>query len=223
MLCYFLWYYCEFSCRTEVISHNLHFPFRLTPSECLGKVLGQHRGLWFHTIGQRKGLGRHLQSVVHDGPWFVAGKDAASNTVYVTNDLALIERPRIEFRVHKMNWLSGAEPAGLQDPGGLQIEVKLRHGPHLSSGTVTTSGQSLDSRSAEDTDNQDRILRVVLAEKDKGIAPGQFAAFYCGSECLGAGIILDTAEDEIIREEEHISVAKPRSVKNLNARSAIGA
>lgn len=161
--------------------------------------------------------------MVHDGPWFVAGKDASSNTVYVTNDLALIERPRIEFRVHKMNWLSGVEPAGLQDPGGLQIEIKLRHGPNLSSGTVTACSPSQDSSSAEDTDSQERILRVVLEEKDKGIAPGQFAAFYCGSECLGAGIILDTAEDEIIREEEHISVAKPRNLKNVNARSAIGA
>jgi tRNA-5-taurinomethyluridine 2-sulfurtransferase len=158
---------------------------------------------------------------VHDGPWFVAGKDASSNTVYVTNDLALIERPRIEFRVHKMNWLSGVEPAGLQDPGGLQIDIKLRHGPNLSRGTVAGSSQSPASSSSQDM--KERILNVVLTKKDKGIAPGQFAAFYCGSECLGAGIILDTAEDEIIRQEEHISVAKPRNLKSPNARSAIEA
>lgn len=151
----------------------------------------------------------------------MAGKDASSNTVYVTNDLALIEKPRIEFRVHKMNWLSGVEPTGLQDPGGLQIDIKLRHGPSLSSGTVTGSSQSLASSSSEDM--KERILNVVLTKKDKGIAPGQFAAFYCGSECLGAGIILDTAEDVIIRQEEHISVAKPRNLKSPNARSAIEA
>ena len=107
-----------------------------------GKILGVHRGLWFHTIGQRKGLGLQLQSVVHDGPWFVAAKDADTNTVYVTNDLSVVERPRIEFRVHKMNWVSGRAPPGLRAPGGLTMDVKLRHGPTLSRATITVSDSS---------------------------------------------------------------------------------
>lgn len=200
----------------------------------LGKILGVHRGLWFHTIGQRKGLGLQLQSVVHDGPWFVAAKDADSNTVYVTNDLSVIDRPRIEFRVHKMNWVSGSAPAGLRAPGGLNMEVKLRHGPTLSRGTVTLSDSVSSNPSASVTpstqsgdqqqEKEDEVLRVVLAVKDKGIAPGQFAAFYCGAECLGAGVIVDTAVDEIFRQEEHITIAKARAVKsNPSARSAMGA
>ncbi len=44
-----------------------------------GKVLGSHRGYWFHTIGQRKGLG------LSGGPWFVVRKDIAENTIYVSN------------------------------------------------------------------------------------------------------------------------------------------
>lgn len=189
----------------------------------LGKILGVHRGLWFHTIGQRKGLGLQLQSVVHDGPWFVAGKDADTNTVYVTNDLSVIDRPRIEFRVHKMNWVSGRAPAGLRAPGGLTMEVKLRHGPTLSRGTVTLS-DSESSNPSVTPSTESEVLRVVLAVKDKGIAPGQFAAFYCGAECLGAGVIVDTAVDEIFRKEEHITIAKARAVKsNPNARSAMGA
>lgn len=190
-----------------------------------GKILGVHRGLWFHTIGQRKGLGLQLQSVVHDGPWFVAAKDADTNTVYVTNDLSVVERPRIEFRVHKMNWVSGRAPPGLRAPGGVTMDVKLRHGPTLSRATITVSDSSNPSvtpntQSGEESD----VLRVVLAAKDKGIAPGQFAAFYSGSECLGAGVIVDTAVDEILRQEEHITIAKSKSVKsNPNARSAMGA
>ena len=43
-----------------------------------GKKLGTHRGYWFHTIGQRKGLG------LSGGPWFVVKKDMEENTIYVS-------------------------------------------------------------------------------------------------------------------------------------------
>ena len=43
-----------------------------------GKKLGTHKGFWFHTIGQRKGLG------LGGGPWFVVKKDAQQNIVYVS-------------------------------------------------------------------------------------------------------------------------------------------
>lgn len=164
---------------------------------------------------------------MHDGPWFVAAKDADSNTVYVTNDLSVVERPRIEFRVHKMNWVSGRAPPGLTAPGGITMDLKLRHGPTLCRGTVTlasNSNPSMASNADSAEQGESDVLRVVLAVKDKGIAPGQFAAFYCGSECLGAGVIVDTAVDEIQRQEEHITIAKSKSVKsNPSARSALGA
>ena len=44
-----------------------------------GKKIGTHQGFWFHTIGQRKGLG------LSGGPWFVVEKDSSSNTVFVSN------------------------------------------------------------------------------------------------------------------------------------------
>ena len=172
--------------------------------------------MWFHTIGQRKGLGLHLQSVVHDGPWFVAAKEADSNTLYVTNDLSLVDRPRVEFRVHKMNWVGGLEPDGLWDPKGITMDIKLRHGPTLSRGNVRMTSDIpstsvvIEGGLGESESAVNGILRVVLDKRDKGIAPGQFAAFYQGSECLGAGVIVDTAVDEIQRQEEHVSVAKSR-------------
>lgn len=196
-------------------------------------MLGQHRGLWFHTIGQRKGLGPHLQSVVHDGPWYVAAKEADTNTLYVTNDLTVVERPRIEFRVHKVNWVGGMEPDELMEPGGVIMDLKLRHGPSLSRGTVRKievtsviakipdglhqnkiSGGSGDGEIESETES---ILIVILDKRDKGIAPGQFAAFYRGSECLGAGVIADIAVDEIYRTQEHLSAIKTKS-KSVNSR-----
>lgn len=44
-----------------------------------GKILGKHNGYWFHTIGQRKGLG------LSGGPWFVIKKDIRRNIIYVSN------------------------------------------------------------------------------------------------------------------------------------------
>jgi tRNA U34 2-thiouridine synthase MnmA/TrmU len=152
-----------------------------------GKMLGTHRGLWFHTIGQRKGLGPYLDSVVHLGPWYVASKDPATNALYVTNNLGVVDRPRIEFRVHRVNWVGGEEPAGMG--GGMRVELKLRHGPTLVGGTVTTD------------EGREGVLRVVLDRKDKGIAPGQFAAFYAEMECLGAGVVYDNASDGFLGVE----------------------
>jgi len=165
------------------------------------RLLGEHRGLWYHTIGQRKGIGEQLvPGVVNAGPWFVAAKDAATNTVYITNDLSLIDRPRKEFTVDSLNWIMGL-PVGLEPGGeGLTLDIRLRHGPSLARGRVYPQshgeGGALTS------------CRVVLEQRDKGLAPGQFAAFYAPAPassplqgwagvCIGAGVIAETARDEL--------------------------
>ena len=61
------------------------------------------------------------------------------------------------------------------------MHLKLRHGPNFVTGRVWKVN--------------DDLFRVILDVRDKGIAPGQFAAFYRGRECLGAGVIVDTALD----------------------------
>ncbi|CAM9202473.1 unnamed protein product, partial [Ectocarpus sp. 12 AP-2014] len=65
-----------------------------------GRHIGEHKGLWFHTIGQRKGVGPGLvPGVVNLGPWYVADKDMESNVLVVTNDREAIASPREVFRV----------------------------------------------------------------------------------------------------------------------------
>jgi tRNA-specific 2-thiouridylase len=68
-----------------------------------GRVLGEHKGFWFHTIGQRKGLG------LSGGPWFVVKKDAVKNQVFVSSDEGRTERPQLEFSVSQMHWLNRPE------------------------------------------------------------------------------------------------------------------
>jgi tRNA-specific 2-thiouridylase len=127
-----------------------------------GAVEGAHKGFWFHTIGQRTGLG------LGNGPWYVSGKDPEKNIVYVTHQQDLKEFRYTAYTVSGCSWI-------YKPPVDGRSEVKLRHGPKLTGASITWIGQ-------------DRI-RVDLDEGDSGIAPGQFTVFYDGDVCLGAGKI----------------------------------
>ncbi len=127
-----------------------------------GKVLAEHRGFWFYTIGQRKGVG------LAGGPWYVVKKDVAANRVYVSHSDHYVAHARKQFTVNSVNWIAG-------EPQRLQLQAKVRHGPRLADCQV----RSLDGGRWE----------VTLAEADQGIASGQSTVFYDGEICLGGGVI----------------------------------
>ncbi len=128
-----------------------------------GKTLGRHAGYWFHTVGQRKGLG------LSHGPWFVASKDIERNIVYVEKASQREESQRLDFTVSGLNWL-GAPP---ESPG--EAAIKIRHGA-----TTVASRFSGDPL---------QRLMVNMSEENGGTAPGQYAVFYDGEVCLGGGVI----------------------------------
>jgi tRNA-5-taurinomethyluridine 2-sulfurtransferase len=163
-----------------------------------GQQLGTHRGIWYHTVGQRKGLGPVLQpTATSRGPWFVVAKHVPSRTIYCSNryDQDVFVTARREFTVENVHWIAGHAPTGnvvdsvlLSDGGDStsattwRLTMKIRHGPKLASGTLTMS--SLSSPTSLQSSGQ-----VCLDEKDSGLAPGQYVAFYKDDECLGAGVI----------------------------------
>ena len=128
-----------------------------------GAVLGEHRGLWFFTIGQRHGLD------LAGGPWYVVGKDRSRDALLVVHRERLERRTRREFLIPRPHWI--ADP-----PTRADLEVKIRHGERLEPCTVSEGTHG--------------SLVVTLRDAtDPGIAPGQFAALYDGEECLGGGVI----------------------------------
>jgi tRNA-specific 2-thiouridylase len=128
-----------------------------------GAVLGEHRGTWLYTIGQRHGLG------LAGGPWFVVDKDLERNRVLVVHAERLRERSRSRFLVPNPHWIAEA-------PSRAELEVKLRHGERSELCSVAPAEAG-------------GLVVALLAGADPGLAPGQFAVFYDGGECLGGGII----------------------------------
>jgi tRNA-specific 2-thiouridylase len=131
-----------------------------------GQTLGEHRGVWFHTIGQRKGLG------LGGGPWFVVGRELANDTLLVAHQSRVAPHHRHRFEVEEAHWL-GAPPSF-----GEPLTVKLRHGPRR----VACDLEAV-------SDSAQRLL-VTMEKPDQGVASGQYAVFYRGDECLGSAAIV---------------------------------
>ena len=127
-----------------------------------GRVLGQHDGIEFYTIGQRRGLG--LSS---PRPLYVVELDAAANRVIVGDETAL---ERDEFIADRCNWIPFDTP-----PGDFEATVKIRYAHPGASATVTP----LPGGGA----------KVKLHASQRAVTPGQAAVFYQDDLVLGGGWI----------------------------------
>jgi tRNA-specific 2-thiouridylase len=127
-----------------------------------GHVLGQHDGIEFYTIGQRKGLGLSSPQ-----PLYVIELDAVANRVVVGDESAL---GRDEFEVDRCNWIPFDAP-----PEPIEVTAKIRYNHPGASATVTSLPEGR--------------ARVKLHEPQRAIAPGQAAVFYQDDLVLGGGWI----------------------------------
>ena len=137
-----------------------------------GTVLGQHDGIEHFTIGQRKGLGVAWREPLH-----VVRLDGALNQVVVA--------PRQEAAcsgavVGAVNWVSIPPPDG---PLDLQVQVRYRSEP------VAARLIPLPATDADRAAQRPYRLRLVFAEEQFSITPGQAAVFYAGEVLLGGGLI----------------------------------
>jgi tRNA-specific 2-thiouridylase len=137
------------------------------------KIVGQHRGLWFYTIGQRKGI------LLSGGPYWVLDKDVKRNLLIVTkNEKDLLKK---ELICENVNWISGKEA---KFP--LKVKAKIRYRQELVVATVYTTFAHL--RKCANIKN--KIYKVIFEKPQRAITPGQSIVFYKGKELWGGGIIL---------------------------------
>ncbi|MEQ1976761.1 tRNA 2-thiouridine(34) synthase MnmA [Xenorhabdus sp. SGI240] len=135
-----------------------------------GQTIGQHTGLMYHTLGQRKGLGIGGTKNGSEEPWYVVDKDVENNILIVAQGH---EHPRLMslgLIARQLDWV---------DRRPLQAEircvVKTRYRQHDIPCTVVPLGE----------DN----IEVRFDSPVAAITPGQSAVFYQGEVCLGGGVI----------------------------------
>jgi tRNA-specific 2-thiouridylase len=128
-----------------------------------GKTLGEHQGLAYYTIGQRKGLG--VSSPV---PLYVLAKDTVTNTLVVGQESEL---GSLELTAAHVNWIAGEPPSG-----PLRAQVKTRY-------TAKEAWAEVMPREVSRAE-----VRFEALQRD--ITPGQAAVFYDGDIVLGGGLIV---------------------------------
>jgi tRNA-specific 2-thiouridylase len=126
-----------------------------------GKILGKHNGLWFYTIGQRRGL------EIQQGPWFVAGKDFKNNALIISKNAKDLNKKELE--AFDVNWMGPQKFP-------INAEVKIRYKSNLAKAKILENGKGR--------------VKIVFTKPQRAITPGQSAVFYKGEELLGGGTIL---------------------------------
>ena len=120
-----------------------------------GRCIGLHKGLWFHTIGQRKGMG------FGGGPWFVVKKDVEKNILYVSHGYDPETAYKQDFVIRDFNYLTTLHE---NETLPRQITFKIRHTPGYLSGTL---------------EPKDGGTFAIHADAPiHGVAPGQFCVVY---------------------------------------------
>ena len=141
-----------------------------------GQTVGEHEGLSFYTLGQRKNLGVGGVKDFSDAPWFVVGKNFEKNELVVSQDEKLLEKDAL--KAHKLNWIAGEPPAQK-----FKCEAKIRYRDRGTLCDVEVLKNGEECRGASQ-------CACTFEKPVRAIAPGQSVVFYDEDICLGGGEIL---------------------------------
>ena len=148
----------------EAISLPIHY------SQDQGKVLGEHSGAHYFTVGQRKGL--HIGGT--GKPLFVISTDTQENVIYtgLGEDHPGLLRFGLFVQSDQIHWIR--EDLALKVGESARYQARIRYRQPLSGATLI---------------RKEKGLFVIFDIPQKGIASGQFVAWYTGEECIGSGTI----------------------------------
>jgi tRNA-specific 2-thiouridylase len=130
-----------------------------------GKVVGEHHGLMFHTVGQRQGLGIGGAGL----PWYVSGKDMQKNILYVVQGHDHPALLKHEVILEDCSWIANSVPQN----DGLSARLRYRQQDiacHLSV-------------------REDKSVHLQFDQAQWAVTPGQFGVLYREEVCLGGGVI----------------------------------
>jgi tRNA-specific 2-thiouridylase len=148
--------------------NELAAPFTYTKD--MGTVVGQHQGAYYYTIGQRKGLqigGKPL-------PSFIIGVDTINNLLY-TGQSELhngLNKYALKIEINSINCLNNNILFNENDELSCRVRIRYRQ-PLQDAILLRVNGD----------------VFILFSKKQKGITPGQFAAWYQGDELVGSGVI----------------------------------
>ncbi|ART81819.1 tRNA 2-thiouridine(34) synthase MnmA [Oceanisphaera profunda] len=141
-----------------------------------GKVIGQHQGLMYHTLGQRKGLGIGGLKNASDDPWYVVDKELERNVLVVAQG----DHPRLYSKGLIARQLHWVDRTPLTAPVRCTVKTRYRQTD------IACLIEPLD----------DETIRVTFDEPQAAVTPGQSAVFYADEICLGGGIIESRFNEE---------------------------
>jgi tRNA-specific 2-thiouridylase len=152
----------------ERILSELTEPYRYEPSS--GQIIGTHNGAHFFTIGQRKGMnvGGHKEAL------FVIGTDVEKNVVYVGEgqEHPGLNRKGLFIRKDETHWIR--TDFRMEDGDNRDFIVRIRYRQPLQKARLYCRKKG---------------TYIIFDKLQRGIAPGQFAAWYEGNEVIGSGVI----------------------------------
>ncbi len=144
-----------------------------------GQVVGEHAGLAFYTIGQRRGLDLGGRRDFDGAPWYVVDKDITGNRLIVAQGHDHPELMSEALVAGQLSWVAGAAPAL---PCRCTAKIRYRQ----------------TDQACELVPASEGTVIVRFERPQRAVTPGQSVVFYQGRECLGGGIIetrLARAED----------------------------
>ncbi len=138
-----------------------------------GKVIGQHNGVFYYTLGQRQGLGIGGVQGAPDSPWYIYKKDIENNILFAVqgHDHELLHSQRLTTT--DINWVSG-----LAHNAPFRCAAKTRYRQAAQACTIARI--------------EDDSYSVTFDNAQRAVTPGQFVVFYDRDICLGGGIIENT-------------------------------
>lgn len=153
---------------SEEILNSISLPIHYSQDQ--GKVLGEHTGAHYFTVGQRKGL--HVGGT--GKPLFVIATDTQENVIYtgLGEDHPGLLRYGLFVKTDQIHWIR--EDLALKTGEFAVYQARIRYRQPLSKATLI---------------QKENGLYVIFESPQKGIASGQFVAWYSGEECIGSGTI----------------------------------